>query len=70
MDIPLQTVVLSYLLVYILGIGSGLLVCCRWKSKFMSRSSSSMGSGCGMPTVAGRPLEPQPVIHEIKLTNQ
>ena len=68
MDIPLQTVILSYLLVYILGIGSGLLVCCRWKSKFMSRSSSSMDAG--LPTVAGRPLEPQPVIHEIKLTNQ
>jgi len=26
--------------------------------------------GDGFPTVAGRPLEPQPVIHEIKLTNQ
>ena len=68
MNIPWQTVILSYLLVYIVGIGSGLLVCCRWKSKFMSRSSSSMDAG--LPTVAGRPLEPQPVIHEIKLTNQ
>jgi hypothetical protein len=26
---------------YLLGIGSGLLICCKYKNKFMSRSFSS-----------------------------
>ena len=40
MEITLPTLILSYLVIYLIGFGAGLLTCCRWKEIFMSSNQS------------------------------
>ena len=60
--IPVVVSILTGVIIYLVGIGSGLLVCCRYKHKFMSSSSSSDD----ITTIQGE--EAKPTVQTITLT--
>ena len=70
MEITLPTLILSYLVIYLIGFGAGLLTCCRWKEIFMSNQSSSdiTVQGSHMVQSEDVAVPSAPHITEIKLS--
>ena len=68
-DISIATLALSYVVAFWLGLSSGLLVCCRWRDRFMTGPASNPNI---VATSSCVPVEPvvasAPHITEIKLS--